>query len=172
MKNPVIWIGFLLASLMAVIQSALFPQIVILAYAPFLALCCLYAPFKEALWLAALSGFCSDSLAADPFGVHTLTATLTCAALHRTCRFFKDHPLQLCLFTALISGAALPFQLFILFLFDRRGPCQGKWGLLDFLTMPFVDAAYAFLWFVGPLLLWEWGRRQWKLWRLKKSALS
>lgn len=169
MREPAVWIGFFLATLMAILQSALFPQVVLLAYAPFIALSCIHAPLPQALWLAALAGFCSDLLAADPFGVHTLTTTLTCAFLYRTRRVFKDRSLQLCLSTVLISAAATPLHLLILFLFDRRGPNAGQWGLLDFLMMPLVDAGYAFFWFVGPLLLWEWGKQQWKLWRLKRG---
>lgn len=171
MREPAVWIGFVLATAMAVIQSALFPQVVVLSYAPFLGLICVHVPFHQALWLAALSGCSSDLIAADPFGIQMMTSTIVVALLHSTCnRFSKEQPLQLCLFTALISAVMVPLYHAGLFLFDRRGPCSGKWAFIDFLTMPLVDAAYAFFWFVGPLLLWEWGSRQWKLWRLKRHG--
>ena len=173
MKSSNVWIAFLLASTMAVIQSALFSHIVLLAYAPFIAIACIYAPFREAIWLAALSGFCSDLLASDPPGIHALCACLTCAIVHRYRRsFFKELSLQVCFYTALISAILSPMLLILLFLFDRPAPVAGKSILLDLVTMPFIDAAYAFFWFVGPLLLWEWGKKQFKLWKLKNNEPS
>lgn len=170
MKEPTVWIGFVLASFMAVIQSALFPDLFLLAYAPFIALLIMHTSMIQALWLAALGGFCSDLLASDPPGLHTLTAVIACAIIYRfRMGLFKDQPLQLCFYTALISLVTTPLHLVILFLFDRRLPVAGKSVLLDFIEMPLIDAAYAFFWFVGPLLVWQWVRRQWKLWRLKNN---
>jgi rod shape-determining protein MreD len=170
MKEPKIWIGFVLASLMAVMQSALFPNFVLLPYSPFIALVCMFAPYQKALWLAALAGISSDLLSSDLFGLYALTATLSCALVYRyRWSLFKEEPLQLCFYTALISFIQTPFMLMILFLFDRRAPIAGKSILLDIVSMPIVDALYAFFWFVGPILLWEWGFRQWKLWRLNKN---
>ena len=166
-----IWIGFILASVMAVMQSALFPHFFILAYAPFIALSCIHAPMLRSLWLAALAGFCSDLLSTDPMGIHTMTSTLVCALLHRfRLGVFKDAPLQLCFYTALISLAAMPMQMILFFLFDRHMPVHGKSILLDLIEIPLVNAAYAFFWFVGPLLGWEWGLGRWKRWRIIKNG--
>ncbi|MBF8263275.1 MAG: mreD [Parachlamydiales bacterium] len=171
MKNPIIWIGFILASVMAVMQSALFSHFFILAYAPFIALSCMHTSMLQSLWLAAGAGFCTDLLSTDPMGIHTLTYTLVCALLHRfRLGVFKDQPLQLCFYTALISLAAMPMLMILLFLFDSHLPVHGKSILLDLIKMPLVDAAYAFFWFVGPLLGWEWGFKQWKRWRLIKNG--
>ena len=173
MNHMVVWIGFFLATLMAILQSALFPNIVLLAYAPFIAIVCIYKPLHQALWLSALAGLCSDLLASDPLGIHTLCSTFACALLHRyQRRFFKDQPYQLCFYTALISAVMSPMLLAILFLFDRRAPVAGKSILLDLVGMPLVDAAYAFFWFVGPLLLWEWGQKQIKLRKIKNNEPS
>ena len=171
MKEPIVWIGFILASFIATMQSAFFPHFIILAYAPFIALSCMHAPMLQSLWLTALAGLCSDLLSTDPIGIHTLTFILVCAMLHRfRLGVFKDGPMQLCFYTALISAATMPMQMFLFFLFDRHLPIHGKSILLDFVGMPLVDAAYAFFWFVGPLLVWEWGLRRWRRWRLIKNG--
>lgn len=162
-----ICIGFVLAAFMALNQSALFPSVSLFAFAPFIALACIRAPFRIALWLAALAGFYNDLLSSDPMGIHTLSAALVCALLHRfRLGALKDFPLQLCLYSALISIFTIVCELMILFLFDSTLTIAGKSQLIDFIEIPFIHAAYAFFWFVGPLLLWEWGVGQWKRWRL------
>ena len=169
-----IWVGFVLASLMAVLQSALF-EFTLLPYAPFIALACMSTTKIRALWLAALAGLMNDLLSTDPFGIYALASVASCAALYDTIRkgFFKEQPLQLCLFTALISLLFIPFTLFMLFLFDRRPPVAGESALLlDCLLMPLLDAAYAFFWFTGPLWLLDWTLGQIKLWKLKKNAAA
>lgn len=156
---------------MSLIQTALFPSIGLLAYSPFFAIVCMHAPLSQALWLAVMGGFCSDILSSGPPGIHAITATLCCAMIHRfRLGVFKDQPLQLCFYTALISLLFAPLQLSLLFLLDTRLPIAGKSALLDFIEMPLIDAAYAFFWFVGPLLIWEWVRHQWKLWRLQRHG--
>ena len=168
-----IFIGFFLAAAMAMMQSALFPSISLFAFAPFIALACIGAPFRTALWLAALAGFCSDLLGSDPIGIHTVSAVLVILLLHRfKLRIFKDLTLQLCFFSALIAIFTIVFEIIVLFLFDRRISIEGKSLLLDFIEMPFINAAYAFFWFTGPILLWEWGASQWKRWRLQANGTS
>jgi len=85
---------------------------------------------------------------------------------------FKDLPLQLCFYSALISVFTIIFELAILFLFDRRISIAGKSLFLDFVEMPIINAGYAFFWFVGPLLLWEWAVSQWKRWRAHANEAS
>jgi rod shape-determining protein MreD len=156
---------------MLLIQSALLPFIGFLSYAPFIALTCMRTSYLTSLWCAALVGLLSDLLAADPFGITALSLTLTASAAYRfRNRFFQGEPLQLCIFTGIISFFYTPMHVLILFIFDRRAPFSGKWSFLDFFTMPFIDAAYAFFWLVGPLLLFEWGKSQWKHWMIRRNG--
>jgi cell shape-determining protein MreD len=160
-----IGIGFILASFIALIQSALFPHIALSAYAPFIALVSLECSLPCALYAATLAGLCSDFLSSGPFGIHAITATLSCAALyHFRLTFLSTLPLRLCAYTALISAIQTPFMLIVLFLFDQHLPIAGKSLLPDCIVMPFADAAYAFFWFVGPLLIYEQIQKKWKLW--------
>ncbi len=170
MKKSPLWLGFALASSMAMMQSALFPAVAFSAYAPFLALTCLCASYHKALWIASLCGLWMDLLSAGPFGTYALNFLLATALLHRLrIWFFQDKPLLLCVYTALISSVLMPLQMALLFLFDRRAPYAGQWALFDMAAMPLLDAAYAFFWFIGPLMLWDWGWEQWQLWRLKHN---
>lgn len=171
MKDPVLWIAFLLAASMAVFQSALFPGIVLLSFAPFAALASMRCSLPAALWLAALGGTTSDLLSADPFGIHAISMSAAAALSYPFRRlFFQGEQLQLCFFTAIYSAIFTPALVIILFLFDRRAPFGGQWSFLDFATMPLIDAAYAFFWFAGPLLFFEWAKRQWKEWRLRRNG--
>src|SRR5690606_8732529 len=123
MRDPVLWIGFVLAASMAVFQSALFPGFVILSFAPFAALACMRASQPFALSLAALAVVSSDLLSADPFGIYAICMTATSAMTYRFRRlFFQGEPLQLCFFTAIYSAIFTPVLVSVLFLFDRRAP--------------------------------------------------
>lgn len=159
-QQPVLWIAFALFVLASLLQSALFWNIALLPFLPFVALASLRCNRAEALWLSALSGALFDLLSADPFGIYALSSVLTSAAGYRfRYLFFQGEPLQLCCLTALYSAFFTPILVFALFLFDRRAPFGGKWSFLDLVTMPFLDAAYAFFWFACPLLFCEWARR-------------
>ena len=162
MNNAKLILGFLLALVMAVMQSAFFPGIHLLAFVPFLAIVCFHSSFCTALWLAALAGTCQDFLVSHPSGVHVLQYTLLCFVFFRWHSFFKEHPLQLPLFSFLISFCAPLFELVILFLFAHEGK-QVIW--LDWVTGPFIDGIYAFFWFVGPFALLEWIVHRWKCWK-------
>ena len=98
---------------------------------------------------------------------------LVCALLHRfRLGIFKDFPLQLSIFSALVAVFTIVFEIIVLFICDKFISVEGKSQLLDFIEMPFIHAAYAFFWFTGPILLWEWLASQWKLWRLQTNATS
>ncbi len=160
MRDPVLWIGFFLGLAMAIFQSALFPQVAILSFAPFVSLACMRSSLPAALWCAGLAGVASDLLSADPFGIHAIAMCATATLSYRFRRlFFHGEQLQLCFFTAIYSAIFTPVLVLTLFLFDRRAPFGGEWTFLDFATMPLVDAAYAFFWFVGPLLFFEWAKK-------------
>jgi rod shape-determining protein MreD len=163
-----ICIGLILAFSMALMQSALFPSISLFPFVPFIALACILAPLRLAIWLSALAGFCNDLLSSDPMGIHALSAAIISAIIaHFRLNAFKDLPLQLCFYSALISVFSIVFELIIFFLFDQRVSIAGKSPVGDFIQTPLIHAAYAFFWFVGPLLLWEWGLNQLKRWRLQ-----
>jgi rod shape-determining protein MreD len=166
-------VAFILAMLAVALQGLLIPRLAILAFAPFLALAILRCQQKRALWLGALSGALIDLLSDDPMGLHALNYTVIAALLFPFRKhFLYDQPLHLSLFTGLISILSTILQLFLLFLFDRRVPFEGKWIFADLVGMPVIDALYAFTWFAAPLSFFDKLRRMWVLFWLKRKNPS
>lgn len=126
-----------------------------------------------ALWFAAFLGGIIDLLSDDPMGVHALNYVSVTALLYRFRRHFLwDSPFHFSVFTAAFSLVSTFLQLLLLFLFDRRVPFDGKWILTDLIGMPLVDAVVALIGFSVPLLVFEYFRRLWVLFWLKRKESS
>jgi rod shape-determining protein MreD len=165
--------SFVLSLIALLLRATLFPSLPILAFAPVIALAALRLSLLKSLWLSALCGALIDLLSDDPIGLHALNYTLIAGLLYRFRKhFLHDQPLHLSVFTALISSSSTLLQLFLLFLFDRRVPFDGKWIFADLIGMPIIDAVYAFVWFAAPLALFEKLHRYWMLFWLKRKTLS
>lgn len=140
------------------IQAVFYPNIPINPFIPFIALACLLSSFSKAPWLALLAGLSIDFLSSDPFGIYALNYSLTAALCYSWhSRFSADVPLQLSLYTAIVSFVSGFLQLALLFLFDRRVPFDGKWWLT--VSLPGFDAMYAFFWFACPLAFFQFVRK-------------
>lgn len=151
---------FLLAASALILQSVLCPPFTLLPFAPWIALVSLRSSLSKTLWLVAAAGAAVDLISDDPMGVHAINYCLTAWLLFRfRNHFLHDNPFHLSLFTTLISFASTAFQIFLLFLFDRRIPFAGKWILGDLLAMPIADGLYALVWFAAPLFLYNKLRR-------------
>lgn len=163
-------VSWFLATFALLLQCIFLPRIGILAYAPWIALAVLRCPLFGALWRSAAAGAFLDLLSDDPIGLHALNYALTAFLFHRfRSPFSYDQPLHLSLCTALVSASSTLIQLALLFLFDRRVPFGGKWELADFLGMPAIDALYAFVWFAAPLAFFDWLRRYWVVFWIKRK---
>lgn len=155
------------------LQSTLYPQLPLLAFSPFLTLVSLRCSVDKALIFSSLAGLIIDLLSNDPFGLHALTYCLATAACYRLKNLFSaEIPIQLALFTALLSAAATLIHILLLFLFDRRVPFCGIWWISDWTLLPIVDAFYALIWFAGPLSMFQTLRRYWVIYWLKKKNPS
>jgi rod shape-determining protein MreD len=162
--------AFCLSLAALLVQSTLYPDLPILAFAPFLSLSALTRPLTRALLLASAAGFLIDLLSNDPFGLHSLAyclATLICYRFRN--RFSNEEPIQFALYTALLSASATLTNLSLLFLFDRRIPFCGKWWVTEWFFLPLADAVYALIWFAGPLVMFQTLRRHWVIYWLKKK---
>ncbi|MDE3046280.1 MAG: hypothetical protein KGJ02_06525 [Verrucomicrobiota bacterium] len=154
-------------------QATLYAGLPISPFVPFLALTALLAPFRKALWLAALAGLCTDLLTSDPLGLSALGSCASMALCYSwRNRFSAEIPLQFSLYTALFSAISSFLQIALLFLFDRRVPFDGKWWMMQWACFPIADAIYAFVWFAGPLILYRTFRRTWVIYWLKKKDPS
>lgn len=167
------FLAFILAITAFFLEGMVTPHVNILAFAPFIALIIIRHPFNRTLWISASTGTLVDLFSDDPIGLHALNYTIIAALLYRFRKHFSDdQPLHLSLFTVLISFFSTLVQLTLLFLFDRRVPFHGKWGLADLIGMPVIDGLYAFIWFAAPLAIFEIFRKFWVLFWLKKKNRS
>ncbi len=165
--------AFFLGAAALILQGIWLPHLVILAFAPYLALAIMHCERSGALWLSMLAGISVDLLSDDPFGVHALNYVIVTSLLFKLKNHFShDQPLHLTVLTALSSFLSTLLQLALLFLFDRRVPFDGRWILSDLIGMPVIDALYAFVWFAIPLSLLDKLKKMWMVFWLKKKTLS
>ena len=164
--------AFLLSSIYLIVLSLLL-NLKIMAFAPFISLALLKTPFHQGLWLSCLAGSLMDLISSDPMGLHALNYTLCFLLLSKLKKhlLFED-PLHLSLLTLLFSCCSTFFQLFLLFLFDRRIPFQGQWVLVDIFLAPLLDGLFALIWFTAPLLAFSRLKRKWDLFWIKRQNLS
>jgi cell shape-determining protein MreD len=162
---------FVLASAILFLQGVDIPGISINAYIPWIALLILRQKnFLKPLFGAASCGILLDLLSDSPFGLYPICYTATTALFFRfRNRFHYDQPLQLVLFSALLSLFTSMSGDFILFLFDRRVPISGEWMLINWLIASLIDGIYSLLSVSGPLYLWTKLSRYWTLFWLKKK---
>ncbi len=151
MKKPPLYFPFLLAFLMTLISTAVFPGIRLMTFAPFFALSYYRLSFPKALWLSFGCGLLLDLLSSElRFGLYALASTAITAVLYMQKRhFFEDKPLAFAAFSALIS---LVLTAFLLFLTDIKLDFTSL--LTNLLLMPAIDGLYAFLWFTCPMKLY------------------
>lgn len=163
-------LSFILSLTALFLKITIYPGLELAPFIPFLAILSLVKPFKKALPLATLAGFIIDLLSSDPLGIHALNYTL-CILICFRCRslFSTESPLQLGLYTALYSFVSTQLQIALLFLFDRRVEFLGKWWLVQWLSLPVIDAVYAMIWFAGPLALVRFLHKTWTIYWLKKN---
>ncbi len=168
MKRTNLKVAFFLALFATFAQSALFPSLNFMTFAPFLVLSTVYLNFPKALWLAFASGTIIDLLSSSHMGLYALCYSLTIAILYRQKRNFIDEkPLNLALFTALISLCSTIISTLLLFIFDRSAAYSGQWAFIDSWTMPLLDAVYAFVWFYCPFILYRALKKQLKILKIK-----
>jgi rod shape-determining protein MreD len=143
--------AFFLALFVALFQTAFFPKLRLMAFAPFLALVFMRVGFVRALWLGLACGVAMDLLSSQMrFGLYALNYCLTTLVLyHQKRHFFDDKSLALSLFTVLVASVSTLIE--ILF---RHLPFNGKLIFTDVIAMSFLDGAYAFLWFTCPTKLY------------------
>lgn len=168
MKNTQIKVAFLLGLFALIFQSAAMPSLQFMAFGPFLVLAIVYSSFVQALWLGCLSGTIIDLFSSTHMGSYALCYTLTVALLYKQKRNFIDEkPLNLALFTAVISLTSTILLTLLLFVFDRSSAFSGKWAFLDAWVMCFFDAIYALVWFYCPFILYKAAKRQIRIWKIR-----
>lgn len=166
-------LAFFFALFATVAQTAFFPTLNFMTFAPFIALSIVHLRIDKVLWVAFICGIIIDLLSSTYFGFYSLCYTLTAGFLYRQRRnFIDDKPLNLALFTALISLSSTIVSILLSFIFDRRAAFTGKWAFLDCFSMPILDATYALVCFYCPAILAKALKRQWRIVKLQYKRLK
>jgi rod shape-determining protein MreD len=157
MRRLPLWVGFSIAFIMALLEGALFPELRLLPFAPFLALSYYRLSFPGALWAALGTGLLFDLMTSEMrFGFYALNFLLvTIIFYHQKKHFFEDKSVAFSLYTALISlGSTL-----LLFPFhDLSFSLPSLFS--DLIVMPLLDGVYAFLWFTTPAKLYNYLKKR------------
>lgn len=154
------------------LEGIFIPKLSLFAFAPFLALIILKEPFMKTLLWAAFSGAIVDLFSDDPFGGFALNFCFIAFVLWQGKRFFShENPFHWSFFTALVSLLVTLFQIFLLFLFDRRIPIEREYLLSQLLGMPALDALYALVCFAIPYAVFKKIKRWWLPFWLEKKQI-
>lgn len=161
MKNPKrIIYSFLLATFSSIFCTAIFPQTHLFYYAPFLAILFIDSSLIMSLWVSCLCGFIIDALSTTPMGMHTLGYALLCFSLFRLKRFFNDKPINIPIFTIILSMGFSIIEIILLSIFQKSLSFSGSWVLSDFIIMPIFDGIYSIILFVVPMKLIDFLKHQ------------
>ena len=159
MRDHVVLSG-ILACIAYLFFHAFFPHIKLICFAPFLAVLFIQTKATIALWLSALTGVFADLFSSHFFGMYALVFVLVCALLYRQKRFFAVKPINLAIYTAIISVVITIIEPVLLFLFEKKVLLSWKWFFTDLIIMPTLDGLYAIVWFAYPIKLYDIVKKQ------------
>jgi rod shape-determining protein MreD len=150
----IIWLFAYSLVLMLLLTSSV-PALPLLYFAPFLALCSLTFPFKNALYWAFAIGFLIDLLSSNvPLGTYTAIYCLSFSLLNRyRPPLFEESFLTLPFLVFCFSICFAIFQFAIFKLIGQSFSLTWKWVANELLIMPMKDAIYAIIFFRLPKLL-------------------
>ncbi len=162
MKRLPLPICFFLALIYLFFGTVLFPDFRVWPFAPFLALLFYRVSFKDALWLSFFSGLLMDIFSSQfKFGLLALDHVLITALLYgQKKHFFEDKVIAFSLYTALVSCLMSFFLIVFSSLSERQIIVSFPVLLSDLIFMPFLDAAYAFFWFICPSALYSLTKKE------------
>ncbi|HSX37434.1 MAG TPA: hypothetical protein VLE95_01215 [Chlamydiales bacterium] len=128
-----------------------------------------HALFKV-LFSALATGALLDLLSDAPLGTYPVSYVLATLILFQfRNRFHYERPQHIILFSVCVSLLSSVFQLFLPFLFDRRGFFAGQWSIPDWMGALLLDGIYAWFLITVPLYLWAKIRRNVVLFWLKRK---
>lgn len=148
---------FFCISLVATLLRPWVTSVPLLTFAPFIVFYLMHAPLKSALWKAALVGLLLDCLNSSlPFGFYASAHMICCLILYKKrAILIGDKPFSLALFT---FGFSIIFTLLEHgFLSFAKTKLIFSYQALatEFIIMPLCDAAYAFVFFSLPAMIFS-----------------
>lgn len=161
MKRSSLILPFCLALFALLFGSVFFPNLRLIAFAPFLAITFWKRSFFTSLWIAALSGLIVDLLTSQVrFGLFSLSYCLTALLLYgRAHKFHEQKPFSLVFFSVFISAVFSLTHALLLALFEGGLPISFLLLSREVFLMSIVDAFYAFFWFTCPLMVYNYRKK-------------
>lgn len=149
-------LAFFLALFIGCFSQALFPELPLMPFSPFLAIASLRLSLQKTLWLALACGLCLDLLSSEPrLGVYAIPYLASVLILYRLRKhFFEDKLVAFSLYSAAISslttlGAALFSKI--------------HWTLdfiaVDVVLLPCIDGLFGYLLFALPYAVFIYTRK-------------
>lgn len=163
-------VAFAICLLLTLGLPALFPNIRLTFFAPFLIIACYKASLKKCLWIALLCGVIVDLLSSyTRFGLYSLDYCATLFILYPQRRnFFADSLSTLPIMTFLFALLSTLLMALLLYSIETINVFSWGWVFTDLLMMPAVDGFYAYFIFILPALLFGKRRRAGKEYFLSK----
>lgn len=147
--------SFVFATFAALFSSALFPSFKPVFYAPFLVISFLNCSFISSLWLACLGGIVVDILSSTHMGLNALIYTSLATCFYRQKRYFKDTPVNITLFTVLLSFLYTLLSVILLFVLEKGVKLSFLSFITDFIVLPIFDGLYGLVFFAIPIKAYE-----------------
>jgi len=144
-------------------MPALYSQLRLMFFAPFLIIACYQKPLGSCLWLAFFCGLLLDLFSSGTrFGLHALNFCVTILVLYPQRRnFFADSLSTLPIMTFGFSLFSTLLMASLLYFLESRNVFSWSWIFSDLIFMPILDAFYSFFVFIlAPLALVRRGYRR------------
>ena len=161
MKHLPLPAAFCLALFAALFSTSFFPNVRLIAFAPFLCIAYTQKHFIPCLWLSFICGISIDLLSYQSmFGLHALSYCLTTVLLYRQKRhFFDDKSWALAVFTALFTCINSSLELLFISAFAKQMPISFLAIVNNTLVTSFLDALYAIMWFSYTVKIYKYIRK-------------
>jgi rod shape-determining protein MreD len=141
---------FTVSFLLTILIPAVYPNLRLMFFVPFLITAYYQKPLPLCLWFAFLCGILIDLLSVQaPFGFYAfnyIVATILLFPQRRN--FFSDHLSTLPIMTFLFSVISTFLQIVFLYVLGQATNIGLGWVLTDLIIMPSLDALYSFFAFI------------------------
>lgn len=150
-ENVSIGLALCAALLPTLLVPALYPQVHLFFFCPFLILLIYRRPLAYTLYASLGLGLLLDLLSAHQrLGLHALALCATTGLLFRyRSRLFPDKATTLPIMTYLYSALSTALLFLLLRAFDQPLVPTWEWVATDLLLWPVFDAIYAVIWLYG-----------------------
>jgi rod shape-determining protein MreD len=143
--------SFVICVLSLLFIPAIFPNLQLIFFAPFLVILYYQKNFRTCLWGSLFCGIIVDLLSSEPrLGLYTINYVLVTIMIYsQRYNFFSDSLSTLPLLTFIFAFVSTILEIVILVLFDYPLSLQGTWMMQMLVYKPMLNAWYA-LFFLLP----------------------